>query len=460
MIQDWIYLLALGGGALLILGGGTLKNVVQSQAWRLRMWRDAATACNLNVVRSTRAWAWRLRLEAKAGPLEVRIEGAQPGNVGTQIVVVVPRPPGFREVRIRRETWGQRGMPEIETGDEAFDRVFFIEGPTRLVCMLLDAEIRGLLLRANATSQVKIVNGELQAKTLDVDIDGVLPILLDLGQRFTQKVDVLQCLIDNVLRDPAAGVRLSSLVVLVLECARGPRTDEVLRIACADQDSKVRLRAAIELGPEGHGVLMELAESAQQDDVSAQAVRALGRELPFERTTALLQHALGVRRMQTARACLETLGSSGTAEAVDLLAKVLAQEKVLGHEENEILIAAAQALGTTANPAAEAPLLLALRHPRLDLRIAAARALGRVGSVAAVLPLKEAARLSWPDLTQAIRQAIAEIQYRQPGASPGQLSLAGTEAGQLSLAQAETGQLSLAAEAGQLSLSAEEERER
>jgi HEAT repeat protein len=459
MIGDWIYLLLLGG---LLYGGGTLRDILQSQARRLRMWRNAATACGLSVVGSTSAWAGRLKLEAKAGLLEVRIESAQPVNVGTRIVAVVPGPPGFREVRIRRETWGQE-MPEIETGDEAFDRAFRIEGPTRLVCMLLDAEVRGLLLRANATSLVKIVGGELQAEMFDKQFAGVLPLLLKLGRRFTQKEDVVQCLVDNVLQDPEAGVRLSNLSVLVLECARSPRTDEVLRTACSDRSPKVRLRAAIELGPEGRGVLVELAESTEDDECSARAVRALGRELPFERTTAILENALrgpsqfyaigGRRRMQTACACLETLGAIGTAEAVDILAKVLAQE------ESEIAAAAAQALGRTGSATAEPLLIPALSRQREDLRVAAAEALGHVGSVAAVLPLKEAAeRLRWDaDLTRAARQAIAEIQYRQPGASPGQLSLAGAEAGQLSLAQAEAGQLSLATDpAGQLSLSSKE----
>jgi hypothetical protein len=72
-----------------------------------------------------------------------------------------------------------------------------------------------------------------------------------------------------------------------------------------------------------------------------------------------------------------------------------------------------------------------------------------------VLPLKEAAERFSRDaeLSRATRQAIAEIQSRLPGASPGQLSLAGADAGQLSLTQADAGQLSLAqADSGQLSL--------
>jgi HEAT repeat protein len=91
--------------------------------------------------------------------------------------------------------------------------------------------------------------------------------------------------------------------------------------------------------------------------------------------------------------------------------------------------------------------------------VAAANALARVGTTAAVLPLKELAEHTshHPEIRKAARQAIAEIQSRLPGASPGQLSLAGTEAGQLSLAQAEAGQLSLAKDpAGELSLSGED----
>jgi hypothetical protein len=109
--------------------------------------------------------------------------------------------------------------------------------------------------------------------------------------------------------------------------------------------------------------------------------------------------------------------------------------------------AAALALGTAGNAAAEPALIPALQREQEDLLIAAANALARVGSVAAVLPLKEAAERfpRNPELQRATRQAIAEIQSRLPGASPGQLSLAGTEAGQLSLAQDEAGQLSLAA---------------
>lgn len=67
--------------------------------------------------------------------------------------------------------------------------------------------------------------------------------------------------------------------------------------------------------------------------------------------------------------------------------------------------------------------------------MAAAEALGRIGSAPAVPALKEAAATNRLDfsLQRAVRQAIAEIQSRLPGASPGQLSLDGAVAGDLSL---------------------------
>ena len=448
MIWVWIYLL--------VLSGGTLRNILQSQARRLRLWRGAAAACGLSVAGSTSVWGWRSKLEAHADPIEVKFEGPQRGDADTRIVVVFPGPPGFGDVRIRREV-GKTGAREIEIGDEAFDRTFSIEGPMRLVCVLLDAGARRLLLRANAKSHVEIAGGELRAEMADPEVPFVLPLLLDLSRRIARKVDVVKCLAENVEHDPKAGVRLSNLLVLVRECAWGPRTDEALRIACWDRSPQVRLRAAIELGAEGRGVLLQFAESTEDDDRSAQALRVLGNELPLERRIAIFDHAWHDRRRQTACACLETFGSSGTAEGFNILARVLAQE------ESELAATAAQALGRTASAAAEPLLIPALSRQRKDVRVAAAEALGLVGSVAAVLPLKESAERFWwdKDLVRASRQAIAEIQSRLPGATPGELSLAGAETGQLSLAQAEAGELSLATNpAGQLSLPPKDDTDR
>jgi HEAT repeat protein len=420
----------------LLLGGAILGVGLVQRHRRLQAWQAAAAACGLEAVKTS---GWRLQLTARAGPLDVGIETC--GNKGryTRIVLQVPGLKNLRKVRIRREPLLRLGQ-EIVTGDAPFDSTFFIEGPMRQVLALLDAETRRLIGFANSEGQLEVSAGTVRAEHISSEqVSYILPLLLDIGRRLSQPLDVLRRLTENACRDPEPGVRLSNLLLLVRELPGEPWTVEALRTACSDPSPGIRLRAAQELGAEGRGVLLNLAEGLEDDASSAQAVSHLGRELPFERTQSILFEALRRRRVQTARACLEALGQSGDAAAVDALAKVVALEK------GELAPAAALALGATGSPAAEAPLIEALQREEADLRIAAASALSRVGSVEAVLPLKEAAERSWLDLElrRATRQAIAEIQSRLQGASPGQLSLAGTEAGQLSLIQDEAGQLSL-----------------
>jgi HEAT repeat protein len=441
----------IAGLCFVLYGSGMALLVSRIGRKTLQIWQDAATSCGLRVEKTSNPWG-RLWLEARDEQLAVRIqvpEGRR--KYACQIVVVMPPgPPGFSGVHIRREESKPRGAREIEIGDDPFDKTFYLVGPARLLTALLDVEMRHLLSSVNAeTVDLEIVNGSLGVGTFGGRIADLLPFILDIARRCAQPLDVAQRLADNARQDPDAGVRLRNLLLLAREFPGEPATREVLRTACADASPRVRLRAAQELGAEGRKVLLELAESMADDETSAQAVSSLDRELPVERTRALLVQALRRRLHQTARACLEALGGSTAPEDVDTLVKVMAREK------SELAAAAATALGRTGNPAAEPPLIQALQSEPRDLQVAAANALARVGTVAAVLPLKEAAERSDQDpaLLKATRQAIAEIQLRLPGASPGQLSLANTEAGRLSLAPTEAGQLSLADDpAGQLSL--------
>ena len=504
---------------------------------RLRLWQKAMSRCNMDEEKMSSFWNWRAQLTARSGSIEVRITDAS--DSGDGVVVVVEGPEGFSDLKLR-PAYLTLWRREIEVGDEAFDREFFIEGPLPSVAARLDTAVQGQLLRASAYgTSLEIDDGRLRVEVSEEKLSLILPTLVSLGRRFAEPLDVKSRLLHNARWDSKAPVRLFNLLALIREHPGDPDTLEVLRGACTDPSSKVRVRAAIELGEEGHDILLkivetsndasralaishlggklpvesvkrilaralrrgslqtaracleslgqhraaavgvlkrvlvenkgelaiaaaalgaegrdllfDLAESHRVDDaMSAEAVSTLDRELSFERTRAVLDQALDRRRIRTARACLEALGKSGDAAAIDALAKVIALEK------GELATVAALALGATGSPAAEPPLIDSLQREQADLRVAAASALGRVGSAAAVLPLKEATeRSSWLDLDlrRATRQAIAEIQSRLQGASPGQLSLAEGEAGQLSLAQAEAGQLSLApAGPGRLSL--------
>jgi hypothetical protein len=391
--------------------GARLWLNVRERRERVRVWRAAAASCGLEVVEVFRLSG----LRARAGPLWVGIENAEPN---ARISIVVPGKPGFQKLRIHPQSLPLPWVQKIEIGDRAFDSTFSIEGPMRLVCSLLDAETRRLLSRVNAESRLEISAGVLRAVITDEKVPDVLPLLLDLGRRCAELVIDPRRVAQNAKTDPEPGVRLCNLLLLIRELPEHQATVEALRAACADPSPEIRLRAAKELGAEGHGVLVELTECELDDAASAEAVSLLERELPIERVKTILDSALRGRRLQTARVCVEVLSRSGAPAAVDTLIEVLAQESG-------------------------------------EMGAAAALALGRVGSALAVLPLKEAAERHRHDreLRRAVRQAVAEIQSRLQGASPGQLSLANDEAGQLSLAEEQAGQLSLSPEqAGELSL--------
>jgi hypothetical protein len=411
---------------------------------RRREWRRAVVKGKLDLVRPPSFW--RSGFTTHVGGVDVRIENLY-GLSARAIVEVpaVPGPAGFAKVSIRRELFHSKH--EIEIGAKAFDKRFFIQGPVPLVTALLNHKVRRLLVDLSMEGDLSIAEGELRVNVSAVTAAPILKLLLDLRRQLAQPLDVPRCLTQNARQDPEAGVRLHNLLLLLREYPGEASTAEALHAAHKDASREVRLRAAMELGPQGRGALLALAGRSENDVWSAKAVAALDQELPLERAKVILARALKRRRLQTARACVELLGRYRAAAAADLA-------PVLTHEKGELAAAAAWALGATGQASAEPPLLLALQREEMDVKIAAADALAHVGSAAAVLPLQELAENSQlpQGLRSAAREAVAEIQSRLHG-SPGELSLADAEAGQLSLADAEAGQLSLATDpAGQLSI--------
>jgi HEAT repeats len=365
-------------------------------------------------------------------------------------------PPGEGGVSLRREGTSTElgkvlGRREIEVPDPLFDQVFFVGGLPALVYAFLDAETRGILLRLNQEGVLTISGPEIGLDLAEGDeglLPGELPLLLKVAERLSDRHQTPERLATNARQDPLPGVRLKNLLCLVRELGEHPLVDETLRAACADLDPEVRLRAAAVLGRDGAEILLEMTEDMGVSDAwAAAAVTALGLNLPFDRAAATLDRALHGHRYETARACIEALRHHGKA-AVEPLVKPLMVDAGM------VAAAAARALGALEASSTEGLLVRALWRSAPGLRLAAAEALGRAGSVAAVPPLKQIAENNEePEFRQAARQAIARIQARLPGASPGQLSLAAAEAGQLSLAGSGAGRLSFPhGEAGELSL--------
>jgi len=413
----------------------------------------AAAACGLTV-RAAGGRRGRRTLHAASGNLSVRLEqrerGAEEDTRQFETVIAITRAGDRMPISLRRERRGflerDRSAREIEIGDKEFDDDFHVTGPHTFVRALLDAPTRRLLRTLLLEVDLDVDRGDLSG-ALPVTtgwamhertLAHMLGLMIDAARRLERPPDVARRLADNARLDPLPEVRLQNLLTLMREYPERPATDEALGAACGDTSDWIRVRAATALGERGRTTLFEVALRDPPDDAAtAQAIAVLGDRLTPDRVRGILGRALRARQPGTARACLAALGSRGGTEAVEEIARVMSVEK------GDLAVAAADALGATDSPTAE-PRLLAALHGDRDLRIAAARALGRVGSAAAVGALKEAeAQAREADFSRVARQAIAEIQARLPGASPGQLSLATGAAGTLSLAEDERGRLSL-----------------
>ena len=443
---------------------------------QVRGWREAARAAGV-----VRLEPSENGLAGWAGPLCVRLSYyADSESSGTRITVSGPAMPAGLTIRpegLVSAIRGTRGVREVEVGHDTFDAAAWVEGDATTARAVLDASTRDALRalfhgRLEQPGRTPFwASGCLEGGVLRVDVPRsapsrgprladdydpgedsgayvyiggqehlaeVLAEVLSLARRLATPADVARRLADNLKTEPVAAVRLQCLATLAREFADHPATGEALLAASEDPDAEVRLRAAIALGPKGREVLLAIAGGeGAQDATTERAVLALGYYLTTAEAQGILRNALRTRREATARACLGALGQRRGPGVVAALAKVLSVEKP------ELAAVAADALGATADAAAEAPLISALDGPHAAIRQAAARALGRVGTTAAVLPLKARAACDRA-VRAAARQAIAQIQARAQGAAPGQLSLADGEPGRLSPAPGEAGQLSLA----------------
>jgi len=179
-----------------------------------------------------------------------------------------------------------------------------------------------------------------------------------------------------------------------------------------------------------------------------------GLSYPDEGAMYALQLLKATDAIPNVAACLASENERTRQAAVNTLQAMDAAPHVarlLARDDARLRAAAADFLlskdiKAALRPAVEASLLSILEEDGAEPRHAAARVLGRVASIAAVMPLLSS--LDRPDtdadLERVVREAIAEIQSRRPGAAPGQISMPDPESGQLSLSDGGSGEVSLA----------------
>jgi hypothetical protein len=355
-------------------------------------------------------------LARAAYPLDTSVQMFRDENDAPGIVAFIR---GLDPALALRTTGRTTG--DVEVGHVAFDDRFRVQGATALVRARLDGPTRDTLLtlvrRLLRDSPLTVADGQLRAVVPEAyrvadgeTADETFTLLAQVARRLSGPVDIVAELAKSARQDALSRVRVLCVRTLVREYAQDAGLGPLLRDAAADPDPEVRFEAATALGPDGLAVLNALvADTSVEDELAARAAESLGPKLDLELARATLRRESGRpvanRRASVARACAAALGRAGDPQDEALLLEVVKDQ----HDD--------------------------------ALRLSAVRALGQAGTALAVPTLTELTNASEGLLRRAAREAIATIQSRLQGATPGQLSLdPGT--GQMALTDESTGRIS------------------
>jgi hypothetical protein len=433
------WLAGLAAGASLLAGGVAYYR--SGQRHRIAARRAVASAGGLTQV-AVDEWG---TLTGRKGQLDVTISGyGDEGGSGARVVIGGALPDlWLARVGPGGRLWRALGPRDLEVGDPAFDSAVLLQGPPLEVRALFDATTRTAARAAlGRFASLKVESGRLTAACDEAVGSGSrlaasdLQVLLDLGRRLRAPETPQSRLAQIAHADPLDTVRAVALRTLTEIAPRHAETRVALRAALNDASPALRLQAARALGDDGVATLLALADDlAAGDALSAEALAVLGDRCTVEQARPILQRAAVTGRTACAQAALAVVARGGAGE-VGTIADVLARSS------EPIRAAAAAALGAIASPSAIAPLRSALRAESPAVAAAAARALGPFATAAEVAPLREA-EARGGELGRAAREAIAAIQSRLTGATPGQVSLADREAGQVSVVDPAAGRVTI-----------------
>jgi len=366
-------------------------------------------------------------LEGTRDPLRVSVARESSGGTWTTVVRILG--PFDQLSATSRFQYGAEVRPVL-TGDPEVDRSVLLYGDERVIRALCDPATRRAL-RSVIDMGVKIENSQVVWHcTWDLELKRRLAQLVDFSERLVPPRDLAQRIADNIVHESLASVRALNVATLVKHFEPWATRSAVLA-ALNDLSEKVRLEAAIALGEEGHRCLLVIALSqvAEQADV-LRAIAQLGDGFTPRHARWALRRAMSSQRLTTVKVCLEQLVRADDARSVSAVRAALSSER------DAVALAASRALKDGATTQFEGTLIEALTHRLVDVQRDAVVTLGRVGTVESVAPLVD--WVAHHALDRFVRadapRAIAAIQSRLPGASPGQLSIAGAEAGQVSLA--------------------------
>jgi HEAT repeat protein len=410
----------------------------------VRLFRAAGRELGLELLDSAPESGVSLRGRLEEAELSVAC-GPRPPESWTTTISASLDMPLLKEIRLRSR-WRPKaatlydsehpGSSPVESGDSDFDSLIEVDGNSSLVHALLVHPVRRTLTSLARRGTVRLQEGCLAYQLLERlwssgSLIALVREVLHATTGFPAVVGIPAALALVARTDPVPGVRARCLTALLAEHSGHPDAASALEAALTDPSDAVRVVAATALGERGVPVLREIATRPDSEESPvARSITLLGRRLSTTETLAILDAALKRKRPIVATAAIDALGRTGDAAACERLSGVLLAR------DDGLAVATANALGEVPSVAAEQALLSGLTARSPDVRHAVVLALAKVGTLETIPRLKTMLEITGRnlDLASALRQAIAAIQARLPGAAPGQVSLAEDDSGRLSLA--------------------------
>lgn len=390
-----------------------------------------------------------LRMLGSEGDISVLAELSR-GSDRAAHTHIVARPTKHR-IPITLRPRGVFGTDDgLQLGEPEFDRAIVSSGEELELRALLTTRTRFKLTHLLGSYGGEVVNGNVVIRRVPpqttAELVAWVRLSIEVAQALTLEPKELDERLWTALLEESVPKLRAKLFDALLRRLRGQKREEMLKMMLLDATFALRLKAAMEMGPQGEAALVHMYESNANE--------------PQERAEALTSLALGSASKARSRPLVLEALEHAHKEVVIAAALIFARWKdaqalpnifaVVRSSDPATAQALLEAIGKMRNPKAEPFLLeqLAIYQTAQPGRaLAVIEALGASGGASSVAPLNRLAQTSKERaLKSAARKAVHFIQGRLGPAKAGAISM--VEAGETGGALSETqdGGISLAHE--------------
>ncbi len=186
----------------------------------------------------------------------------QDNNLSNTIELVYTLP-GYEKWGISKENFftklqSHMGNPDVQIGDEAFDRECLLEGDATFLRSILNETMRSLIFSLHQISENFTINHshimvDFKQNYADTPtkLERIIHQVVSTARILAGSQDLFTRCLDNALHDSKSGVRMYNLEILKARFADRPETDAAIEAALTDAEQDLQVYAGILKGKAG-----------------------------------------------------------------------------------------------------------------------------------------------------------------------------------------------------------------